>query len=530
MMRGLTKLSAATLPAVLASAVAAADPAPPPFAPVAVRNWGPVSPPCDAPPAGRYPSPYGGYCPPAVPTVPAPGAVPPAVPPAEPQPGLPPAPAPDLTAPPSPESAPLSFAPESSALALSGGSAAVGLPNMAGSFTGVSYLTSVFARQTTSTVTRQTVPAQFLVVPTTVQIPGQPPRVPPPPRLSNPVAVPVDFVSTTQTSDIFIRAFDATRGAALIAENESPRPQTRAYVRYNYFDGVPATASQAVAGMTVPTVNNPALLAAVQAEIAAQNQVELAAGRPPVLNTPAGAAGQLTNQVLARLTPAQSALINSQVRNQVVNREVFGFEAAFWDDAASVGLRVPVFQQSADGSIGPDDFGDLSVILKGVIAEDRSTGDLLSGGLVVTAPTGPGIPTVDGTIRSVLLQPWVGAIRPVTDRLGTQGFFSVVVPTDDRDVTFLSSDVGLYYFLYRAAGPGALLTALIPAVEAHVITPLNHRGTASTPIGLPDIVMLTGALHTILADRVLMYGAVVVPVTGPQPFDIEAQAVLEYRF
>jgi hypothetical protein len=29
---------------------------------------------------------------------------------------------------------------------------------------------------------------------------------------------------------------------------------------------------------------------------------------------------------------------------------------------------------------------------------------------------------------------------------------------------------------------------------------------------------------------VMMYGGVVVPVTGPKPFDIEAQAVLEYRF
>jgi hypothetical protein len=492
----LKQLTAVALPAVLASAVAAADPDGPvlhPITPTMFRPRGPATSACDTP-VGPFSMPYGGVCPPGVapPTVPTPT-----------QPGQPPTTAPDQVTPPSPETAPFSFTGEASALALSGGSASV---NMAGSLNGVSYITTL--------VRRQTFPAQFPIVDAFSRQPI---------RLSNPIPVPVDFVST-------IQAFDATRGTALIAENESPRPQTRAYARFQYFGGVPAITARNTGIATVPAINDPALLAAVQTEIAFQNQIEAAAGNPPILGTPADAARILSNQVLSQLTPEQLALLGRLGRNKIVHREVFGFEAAFWNNIASVGLRVPTFQQSGDGSFGRDDFGDLTAIFKVVIWDDRATGDLLSGGLAVTAPTGPGIETIDGTVRSVLLQPYLGSIHNFTPRLSSIGFMGLVVPTDERDVTFLYTDFGLYYTMYRNADPNAILTALIPAAEVHVITPLNHRGTESTPIGMPDLVTFTGAVHAFLADNILLYGAVCVPVTGPKPFDIEAQAVLEYRF
>src|SRR5262245_17754568 len=158
------------------------------------RPRGPANSACDTP-VGPFSIPYGGVCPPGVapPTVPIPTQ------PGQPQPGQPPTTAPDQVTAPSPETSPFSFTGEASALALSGGSASV---NMAGSLNGVSYITTL--------VRRQTFPAQFPIVDAFTRQPI---------RLSNPIPVPVDFVST-------IQAFDATRGTALIAENESPRPQT----------------------------------------------------------------------------------------------------------------------------------------------------------------------------------------------------------------------------------------------------------------------------------------------------------------
>src|SRR5690349_20721505 len=137
----------------MAATVAAADPAPPnpqPNTPVAYDFRRPGAPPCDAPPVPGL-SPYNIYCPPAVPGVPTPGQ--------------PPVPAPDQTTAPSAEPPSVSIAPESSGLALSGESVALALPNMAGSLGGVSYITTIFGRQTLlSQTSRQTFPAQFLVL------------------------------------------------------------------------------------------------------------------------------------------------------------------------------------------------------------------------------------------------------------------------------------------------------------------------------------------------------------------------------
>ena len=367
---------------------------------------------------------------------------------------------------------------------------------MAGSFSGVSFITNVVNRQTAS--------APFFFVDAQDRT-----------RISNPVAVPVDLVTR-------VRAFDASRGTALIAENESPRPQCRVYARYQYFAGVPATAP----GTAIPVIDDAALLAAVQAEIARQSVV----GGAPIITTPEEAARQVANTVANRVTPEQLTAASRQISNRAVQRQIIGMEAAFLNNIASVGLRVPTFLQSGDGSLGSDDFGDLSAIAKAVIWDDPTTGNLLSGGLVVTAPTGPGIQTVDGTIRSTLFQPYLGMICPITPRLAAQGFSGVVFPTDSRDVTFMTTDLGLLYWLYRNPNPSCLVTAVIPAVEAHIITPFNKRGSDSSPIGLPDIVTFTGALHTVLGNNVVLYGAVVVPVTGPKPFDAEAQAVVDFRF
>ena len=75
-MNRLKQLTAVALPAVLASAVAAADPDGPvlhPITPTMFRPRGPATSACDTP-VGPFSMPYGGVCPPGVapPTVPIP--------------------------------------------------------------------------------------------------------------------------------------------------------------------------------------------------------------------------------------------------------------------------------------------------------------------------------------------------------------------------------------------------------------------------------------------------------------------------
>src|SRR5262249_11714654 len=115
-------------------------------------------------------------------------------------------------------------------------------------------------------------------------------------------------------------------------------------------------------------------------------------------------------------------------------------------------------------------------------------------------------------------------------RFYAQGFSSIVVPTDSRDVTLLLNDVGLGYFLYRSNDRDRLLTLIAPTLEAHLTTPLNHRGSQATPIGLPDILDLTLATTFGIRSRSTLGVGVVTPVTGPRPFDVEAQVQFNYRF
>lgn len=177
-----------------------------------------------------------------------------------------------------------------------------------------------------------------------------------------------------------------------------------------------------------------------------------------------------------------------------VHRETIGFEKTFLNGDASIGVRLPFFQDVAPG-FRKSDPGDLSVRLKYAWINDP--GAVLSTGLAVTTPTGP-IPTVaflrnDGSIDRVhpwQLQPFVGYLWDCGD-VYVQGFTSLLVPTDSRDVTVLYNDVGLGYRLYQGDG---LLQAIIPTFEVHVNTPLNHREASDSP-RFVDSVNLTGGSY-----------------------------------
>jgi len=215
------------------------------------------------------------------------------------------------------------------------------------------------------------------------------------------------------------------------------------------------------------------------------------------------------------------------VANGNINREMFGFEKTFLDGDASIGLRAPVLQAQGDGGFGQNDFGDLTIVTKFAPLYDHATGDLLSFGLAVTAPTGPALVTTDFTVHDWLLQPWTGFFLSL-DRWYLEGFSSIAVPTDSRDVTIWFNDLSVGYRLYRGSS-GSLLSGIIPTMEVHVTTPLDHRG-ANQLITVPDFVDLTFGAHLELFNRSILTVGVNTPVTGPHLYGVEGIAYLTFRF
>jgi hypothetical protein len=222
-----------------------------------------------------------------------------------------------------------------------------------------------------------------------------------------------------------------------------------------------------------------------------------------------------------------------------VGRESLGIEKTFFDQRASVGLRLPLNSIDADNQFpglggSSTDIGDLTVILKYALWEDRESGDLFSAGLAVTAPTGPdafaGFDQVT-SFHDTTLQPYIGYIWNWHD-VYIHGFTALAVPTDSRDVTLLYNDIGVGYRLYEYKEDDRLLTAVAPTFEVHVNTPLNHRGAFRflDPAGTPDVVDLTLGTAFEFSHRTTLVLAAVAPVTGPKPFDYEVIAQVNVRF
>lgn len=216
-----------------------------------------------------------------------------------------------------------------------------------------------------------------------------------------------------------------------------------------------------------------------------------------------------------------------------LHRETYGFELTFLDGNASVGLRMNSLQTTGDSTFAGGDFGDLTAIFKYALINDRATGNVLSVGLAVTAPTGPDAILLDGSrINPTYLQPFAGFIYN-WDQFYTQNFTSVIVPTDSRDVLLGTSSLGVGYWLYRATDPTALVTYVTPVVEGHVTVPFNHRGldnSTAAIVGFPDTLVLTNGLHVGLGAHSNLALGVAVPLTGPKIFNVEGIAQLNWRF
>jgi hypothetical protein len=283
-----------------------------------------------------------------------------------------------------------------------------------------------------------------------------------------------------------VRVPIGTLGAFKIAENESPRPEDRVFFTYNFYSDFTGP----IGGLNVPRTDT---------------FITTINGNPATIST---------------FVPAVAPRVD-------LHREVFGFEKTFLDGYASIGLRAPVIEQPGGGDFGISDFGDITVISKLALWRDIPSGDVYSVGLAVTTPTGPSIDTVAGNIHSTLFQPYTGFVRS-DGGLYIQGFSSVVVPTDNRDVILLFNDLGAGYQFCRET-TDCLIRSVGPAVEAHITTPLNHR-EATAPIQIPDLVVFTEGVHVGFYNHSTLTLGLAEPVTGPRPFDFEAFAQFNLRF
>jgi hypothetical protein len=213
-----------------------------------------------------------------------------------------------------------------------------------------------------------------------------------------------------------------------------------------------------------------------------------------------------------------------------LHREVIGFEKTCLNGDLSVGMRVPFIQLTGSGDIDDDQIGDISLVFKYALINDHSSGNVLSGGLVVTVPTGKDFVDVNGNrINPTLIQPFAGYILNMSEDCYVHGFLSLEVPTDSRDVVLLSNDLAVGYWLKRNQRDG-YINSIVPTLEAHINTPLNHRGSSASPIGLPDIFNITGGVHVILQNGWTISSAIGAPLSGPRPNDIEGILQLNIRF
>jgi hypothetical protein len=214
-----------------------------------------------------------------------------------------------------------------------------------------------------------------------------------------------------------------------------------------------------------------------------------------------------------------------------VHREVIGFEKTFLDRRASFGLRLPYLQKEGDGGVDfLDGFGDMTAVFKYAFWYDPEGGRIASGGVVVAAPTGRAI-KVPGMsdIRPTVFAPWVGVLGR-GDRAWVQAFSQIAAPFDARDATLWFNDIALGYTVYQRTDNDSFLTGVAPTIEVHANTPLSHRGSFSTVIGVPDWVTLIGGTHFTFNQRATLTLGIGTPVTGPRIYDLEAVCQFNWRF
>lgn len=212
-----------------------------------------------------------------------------------------------------------------------------------------------------------------------------------------------------------------------------------------------------------------------------------------------------------------------------VYREMIGFEKTFLQGNASIGMRLPNYQLAGAPGLNESQIGDVSVILKYAFINNRASGHALSGGLMVTAPTGTGLHLPgQSTLNPVFVQPWLGDLWAFKN-LFLQGFTSIALPTDARAGALFFKSVGVGYWLYRANDPNRFLSAIVPDAELHLTDTSIHKGVTDLSLGIPVMLDFTGGVYVYLRRAVLGIG-VGTPLTGPKPYEYLITTNLNFRF
>ena len=66
------------------------------------------------------------------------------------------------------------------------------------------------------------------------------------------------------------------------------------------------------------------------------------------------------------------------------------------------------------------------------------------------------MPLLAPNIHPTIVQPFVGGLYHLGDKLFAQGFSALAVPTDSRDVLLLFNDAALGYSLYQHGQRGSV--------------------------------------------------------------------------
>jgi hypothetical protein len=224
-----------------------------------------------------------------------------------------------------------------------------------------------------------------------------------------------------------------------------------------------------------------------------------------------------------------------------IYRYIWGFEKTFNDGRGSFGMTLPlnnIFALSREPRLnnGGDStaLGDLTVYLKHIFAYDSRSGSLATGGLAITPRTAgrtfAGAPFLSGS-NTTSIQPFFAYLIKF-DRFYIHGFESIDTPFDFNQPTMIYNDLGMGYYLFRAAEQQQFISAIVPTVEVHANIPLNHRGAYDIldRFGTPDVVDITSGVNVRFWDRMVGTFGIAVPVTGPRAFDYEVQALLNFYF
>lgn len=333
-----------------------------------------------------------------------------------------------------------------------------------------------------------------------------------------------------------------SRGPFKVAENESPEPQDRVFVTYNYFK---------------------------------------VRGNYPEINP-------FTESLdLQRVTVGfEKSFWNGHgsigVRVPFFDANYVGRTRIVPNPDGSFDIGDPLMDDLEDSELG-----DITLLFKAAIgccAEHK----LCSFGLAVTLPTGPSIEAYNvptGTFQDKhagILQPFVGYLW-TGNNWYVHGFFSVAFPmhTGD-DVIILFSDIGFGYYLYGAppglkicgggcgtCGPtgcgtafcdpigccGAFsmltglmpswVTSVVPTLELHLNTPLTNGGkfeyvqlgsgvldyavSTGSNMLMSQSLIVTGGVHFgLMGNSTLTIGAAV-PL-NVQPYDVAGIVQLNWRF